>query len=398
MPKTHDSSQKILGLSPMDCVFVGPGSYPIEFAFFYENVKISDDQLNNLEHAWQDVAMQCPVLRSHLARDEGRYVFSWNESSSKAQPISFVRTETNVHPDLHSNPYDLISPVTTKPTESLAKIKITEGIDGTTLGFSLSHAIADGFTYFMVLGAIARMANPKTAREPMVTMNHERHRLFEMTAIATDQSILGLSKSDLRQDTSRSSIRYWKKHYSAKRLQELYQKFSDSPKRLSTNDMICAELWREFALEFDRDGREFLSLVAPVDYRRLYPEFPKNYAGNAVALSRLDLSRNDVVHMSPVELAQKIRLMVQQVDQRYVETTNAGLAANLGLDDWAGLGEYHIVDPTAGLLITNLSRLPLATLDFGAGAPTYCRPLTPCRRTIVLLSDGQDGIIAHIHG
>ena len=391
------SAENTLPLSPVDALFVGSGSYPIEFTFFYEKPFTIELFRARLNHAWREVAEHCPPLKSRLEIKGDRYVLAWRDFLSTAETITFKSVSFAVHPDRHPNPYELIDPVTTKPGEPLARLKITEGNDGTVLGFSLSHAVADGFTYFMILGAIARATNPITANDPITVMNHGRELLFDIARNAKSIAVLGLSQSDVRKDIDRHSIRYAKKHYSAERLRDLFQKFAGAPKKLSTNDMICAELWREFTLEFDGEECENLSLVAPVDCRRIYPDFPQNFVGNAVVLSRLDLSRDQVIGMPAGELAISIRQMVEQVNLDYVETSCAGLNSKLTNDEWAGLGDYHLVDPKSGLLITNLSRLPLASLDFGTGAPSYCRPLTPCSRTIVLLSDGSDGIVAHIH-
>ena len=404
-----DLQNHLIPLSPVDCVFVGPGSYPIEFAFFYDSPISKSRHGAMLDLAWRKLSDECSVLKSRLALDQGRYVFSWTDGSV-AKPISWHAFEGNVHPDRHPSPYSLVDPVTTAPGESLASLKITEGKDGTTIGFSLSHAVADGFTYFMILNALAAMMREtsKSGVAPIIAttpMNHVRQRLSAMASLAVhhnndehqDLGLRGFSVSNHRRDIPRTSIRYTQRHFTKKDLTALFQDFSDAPKRLSTNDMICAALWRDFARDFDQGSADRISLVAPFDFRRAYPDFPKNYAGNAVVLARVERERNGLINGDLTETALLIRDAVNSVNPAYVNHTINQLMSNQGTDQWAGLGYVHIVDPDAGLLITNLSRMSFASLDFGTGAPVYCRPLTPCQRAIVLLSDGADGIVAHIH-
>ncbi len=52
----------------------------------------------------------------------------------------------------------------------------------------------------------------------------------------------------------------------------------------------------------------------------------------------------------------------------------------------------HVVHPRSGLLVTNLSRLPLNQLEFGPGVPVGVHILTPVERGAVILpaDDGWD--------
>ena len=407
MKQSHQ--HQITPLSPVDCIFVGPGSYPIEFAFFYDGPISKSRHGNALELAWQHLAQDCPILKSQLTLLDGRYVFSCMDTSMP-KPISWHKCDGSVHPKSHQTPFELMDPVTTAPGESLATLKITEGDDGTTVGFSLSHAVADGFTYFMILNALAAimrevLATGAVPKVSPISMNHERLRLTTNFSLASHDvknasrnlNLPGFTVSSPRRDIPRTSIRYAQRHFTKSDLSAIYHDFSEAPKRLSTNDMICAALWREFARDFDLGSTQTISLVAPVDFRRIYHEFPRNYAGNAVVLARVDLERHRVVNGSLIEIAMLIRDAVSKVNENYVDRTIVHLMSDMGTDHYAGLGHVHIVDPDAGLLITNLSRMSFASLDFGTGAPSYCRPLTPCQRAIVLLSDGADGIMAHIH-
>jgi hypothetical protein len=402
---------QILPLSPIDCVFVGPGSYPIEFVFFYEHqlTKVLHGTL--IEKAWLTLGDRYPILKSRLVVYDGRYGLAWDHQS-RLKPISWQTTEGAIHPNNHSSPYSLVDPVKTAANESLASLKISEGRDGTVLGFSLSHAVGDGFTYFLILSDLASlirelMTTGTISPLPVTVMNYDRSILQTLVnednpvtdsseiASRSNAELSGFTISHMRTDIERTTIQHARREFPKTALTSLYEEFSGSPKRLSTNDMICSVLWRDYVRNFDDGPSRELSLVAPVDFRRIHRRLQRHYVGNAVVLARTDVDRCKILDAS-LDTALLIRQSISEINETYIVTTLKHLASKIGEDPCAGLGNIHIVDPHAGLLITNLSRMSLSTLDLGMGPPAYCRPLTPCKRAIVLLSDGADGVIAHI--
>ncbi len=53
--------------------------------------------------------------------------------------------------------------------------------------------------------------------------------------------------------------------------------------------------------------------------------------------------------------------------------------------------ETHVIHPDRGLLVTNLSRLPVHEIEFDAGPPVRFAILTPAERGAVVLPAG-DGV------
>jgi hypothetical protein len=53
--------------------------------------------------------------------------------------------------------------------------------------------------------------------------------------------------------------------------------------------------------------------------------------------------------------------------------------------------EIHVVPPQHGMLVTNISRLPMQSLDFGAGLPTALRTLSSTQRAAAILQ-AEDGV------
>ena len=50
-------------------------------------------------------------------------------------------------------------------------------------------------------------------------------------------------------------------------------------------------------------------------------------------------------------------------------------------------------DPDRGCLVTNLSRMPIQRLDFGAGSPGLVMPITIGRNSVAMLADREDFLL-----
>jgi hypothetical protein len=63
----------------------------------------------------------------------------------------------------------------------------------------------------------------------------------------------------------------------------------------------------------------------------------------------------------------------------------------------AVLEQNHVIHPRSGILITNLSRLPVQEIEFDAGPPIAFDILTPAARGAVVLpaEDGVDIRVCH---
>jgi hypothetical protein len=96
------------------------------------------------------------------------------------------------------------------------------------------------------------------------------------------------------------------------------------------------------------------------------------------------------------DLAGRVRKAVGRARQEYV----AGSLQTLErLRRQRGLGvmeEIHVVPPRHGLLVTNISRLPMQSLDFGAGTPTAFRALSSSQRGAAILP-AEDGVEIRVY-
>ena len=91
------------------------------------------------------------------------------------------------------------------------------------------------------------------------------------------------------------------------------------------------------------------------------------------------------------ELAILVRNSIASINEHYIInglkilrslTKNEGLSVN---------EKIHVCPPESGLLVTNLSRLPVKDIEFNVGPPVKYEILTPTTRGAVVLPS-HDGI------
>ena len=98
--------------------------------------------------------------------------------------------------------------------------------------------------------------------------------------------------------------------------------------------------------------------------------------GNALCFATASINYEGLVDASLGELALLVREAVTQVRQDYVSNSLQTLERLRRQRGLSVLEEIHVVPPRHGILVTNVSRLPMQSLDFGAGIPTAFRALS----------------------
>jgi hypothetical protein len=58
--------------------------------------------------------------------------------------------------------------------------------------------------------------------------------------------------------------------------------------------------------------------------------------------------------------------------------------------------EIHVMHPQDGLLVTNISGLPVQNLEFGSGTPTGFQVLSSAQRAAAILP-AQDGVDVRVY-
>ena len=377
---------KNIPLSSIDHVFTGAGSYPIEFVFSY-NARIDEKKLLS---SFKEAVKFFPPLESQLIIKDNAYWFEKNENGYHFEVVS-----SDVCFDETEKRELFIDPVATVVGEPLSRIRLTQTPKGSVLGVSISHSIGDGFSYFFFLACWARIFHGKSILPP----SHQRELLIQDSNNAEQISShdllerTGLFLSQKRSDILRDKLVWETISFSNEELKSLHEKTQkECEARLSFNDVIVASLWKKYMKQWRKNTNDHLTFIScPFDYRRLLTDFPKTYFGNAVALASTPLSYDRLMSSKLSELAIMVRNSIASINEKYVYDGLKALGA-LTKNNGVSINEkIHVCDPESGLLVTNLSRLPVKDIDFNAGPPVKYEILTPANRGAVVLP-AHDGV------
>jgi hypothetical protein len=266
------------------------------------------------------------------------------------------------------------------------------------LGVGLSHAVVDGFSYFYFLAAWSKVFHGRAVPPPWL----DRALLGAVDGGLPPEKALGpaevLEGCGLFQDERRPAIPrhrllWTRRVFPRGELRALLAEAQGGcPVRLSHNDVIAAWLWRTHVAEWALRHEPIAFLSCPVDLRRVLPGFPPTYFGCAVALATASIERERLAGATLADLARRVRDAVAGVDEARARRSLLVIDRLRRQDGLAGLERLHVVHPRAGLLVTNLSRLPAREIVFDAGPPVAFDILVPAERCAVVLpaDDGLD--------
>ena len=375
-------------LSPIDHVFTGVGSYSIEFLFAYDGLIDEGRLLASLEETLQ----LFPPARSQLVRTSD-YTYGFEASDDG---VHFEMVASSVNFDDEEERHTYIDPVNSLENEPLTRIRLTQTPKGSVLGVSMSHAVVDGFSYFYFLSTWARLFHGKRVLDPV----HNREMLIpaepERDGPMTREDVLegsGLFWESRRDAIARDRLVWETRTISRDEMSALLAEAQkDCDVRLSHNDVITASLWKEYIGKWNSGGSDPATYVScPVDFRRILKPLAPNYFGCAVSLATTTLDYGRLMEAPLVELALAVRANVAEVNEAYVRRSLETLEAQRRQEGLSVVEEMHVIHPASGLLVTNLSRLPVKEVEFDAGPPTAYEILTPAPRGAVVLP-GHDGL------
>jgi hypothetical protein len=368
-------------------VFTGVGAYPIEFVFAYGG-RLDPERLRD---SLDRTLALFPGVASRLARlPDGGYGL---EPAADGCAFEVGSAQASF---ADADPRVFVDAVETVEDQPLARVRLTHTPDGSVLGVALSHAVVDGFSYFFVLSAWSRVFHgregppPRLDRELLAGGEAEAGRPLDAEAVRRG---CGLFLAGRRPALPRDRLRWTRRLFPRAELSALLAEAQrDCPVRLSYNDVVAAWLWRTHVPHWTAEDEPTAYLNCPVDLRRVLPGLPPTYFGCAVAMACTSIERDRLATASPADLARRVRDGVAGVDEtrareslRVIER----LRREQGLD---ALERLHVVHPRAGLLVTNLSRLPVREIVFDAGPPVAFDILAPAERCAVVLPavDGFD--------
>ena len=161
---------------------------------------------------------------------------------------------------------------------------------------------------------------------------------------------------------------------------------------LTNNDVITAFLWKKYVPRWsERENNPLTYVTLPFDFRRALKVVRRTFFGCALCFATASLDYESLLRAPLGDLAFLVRQAVGRAREDYIW---GSLQTLEGLRRGRGLGvmeEIHVRHPRNGFAVTNISRLPIQGLDFGAGIPTDFQAYTQVLRGAGIMP-AQDGV------
>jgi hypothetical protein len=397
-------------LSPVDLIFTGTPSYSIEFLFSF-NYAISEERLR---HALRRACQIFPPVNAELVEDD-RFGFRFEPRTTPPE-LRVVRF-SGEGPNLlvPSELAELSEAIHSVPGQPLFRSVLAHTSRGSLLGIHLSHCLVDGYSFFYFLSVLSscfkdsqwnprtwlkqRMMRPDLDRRALcpalVDLDHSPHRnevdvenFFQRTGIPWGPPREAQKLSEVQWD-------YW--HFSNSALSQHYKEASaQTDTRLSKHDVLTALLWKRTAREWP-SADDVLSCTNAFDYRRLHSALTPKYFGNAIRCASVVASKQDVLQLPLGLVAEKVRTATASIDEVAAKDSLVCFEEVRRLQGIEAFRHCHVSDPQHGLLVTNLSRVPVHAFDLGGGPPTDFVSLTPAIRSAMVLAT-TDGLKVRVQG
>ncbi len=374
-------TSKELPLSPVDHIFTGEGAYPIQLLLAFpgrvDEARLKDAFVKTLHNFWP--------LSSRLVEKDNRYWLVYQKDHFQFETGILDKTVDLEDPTAIP---PLFLPVETFPGEVLSKVKCWWGPEHTYLAVSFAHCVADGYSFFYFLAAWSAAFHQQT----IPTADHDREVLIPSARAGkiTPKSVWDTTHM-VWGEKARLPIRSLKLAwqvlpYPRSRLAELKAEGkTTATQTLTDNDFLVADLSR--AILKEGEGPRFVGCI--FDFRRIHPKLSKFYFGNAIRAAAFETTAAELRSRSLGELAMKTRQAVSSVTAEAVQRSLLELETLREQEGVQVFQKMTVADTDCGLLVTNLSRVPLEAIDFGTGKSFAIRSATPTPRTAIVLASSE---------
>jgi len=353
-------------LAPLDYVFTGNLPCPVSFAFAYS------EQLDpkHMQESLDRLVSGMPLLGGRL-RAQGASGYAYDSDRAEVV-LEVVDAAISL-----GEPSDLnaIRLVQSRDGEPLMTARLTQTPNGSILGVSMSHALVDGFSFFLTVSKWAACLRGDAVDHVPVSrlLQASEAQVASAAADLTPRTLLertGLFWATRRPDTRRLPAQD-RVRLSAEAVADIAAVAqADVDSKLSRNDVLTAWLWRMYGRRWWAGrGNPTVYMSCPVDVRRLFGEANASAFGCSIACATAQASFEELMTAPLGTIALKIKRSVAAVFADGLERRVAPLEALRRRHGLQAMESVHFRHPEYGMLVTNMSRLPLAALDFGCGAP-----------------------------
>jgi len=373
---------KQVKISQVDVLFSN-GLYPIEFLFYYRqgfDTRRTREALRKLSSVfWPLFGEYKDGLISFDKYIEGD---CYDEEA--------VNQELNVQEN-RKNGFDDYSRFALPDLKRLFFLKVIRLKNGLALIPKMNHLAGDGYSYFYFLSLLAALSRPtivpfKPSLISLVSLPHHRRTRLKKF------SFQGVELKPALQN-EKYAVEYVE--IPRKAVQSIIQEAAASGNlRISTNDILAAMAIKKLAAgQSEFLGEEF-RLTIPIDVRRQVKEYGRRFFGNGIMLHTINFKTEAIENPTIKALAIKIRKAMPSVSKEtyvnYLTQLEEFIAA--GRTD-----ELRPFDPSCGVLVTNLSRLPSEKLNFGTGFPELIVPLTVEKNSTAILAKKENFVLRYAY-
>lgn len=266
-------------------------------------------------------------------------------------------------------------------------LKILHYRNGTVLIPKMQHLAGDGYSYFHFLSLLAAVSRGsylplKTSLMRRLYRPHHRRTVLKPFHFAetVPEPLSTPGEFEIEFETvPRAALQ-----------ERVTQAAADLQLPLTANDMLCAKIAQKMAALPGKDWPADFQLTIPVDVRRQIKAYGLRYFGNGLMLKTITFKTREVVETSLPELAGKIRAGMPAVNAGNYRQYLAELEAVIAARQFDKLKPF---DPPTGILVTNISKLPLKRLNFGSGSADFIYPLTIEKHSTAILGDKEHYIL-----
>lgn len=380
------ATESAFPLCPVDYIFCEKQQYSMTFVLDFEQQQDFDALRESLAAALQRFY---PIKGRLVLNDKDEYEII-DDVGGPFGPVSFELREAKAPgSDDALALLDYAVPIDAQLGNPISRFVLTNTPRGSMLSASIAHAVADGFSYFLFLAswaALTRRAEfplPAHVRELLNWKGEDYGDLSPSSVLrATGYSLLDRKFPPTPLD-GYASLKWSDAelaNYRAEAARELDTKLSD-------HEMLCALLLKDCATRWHKPS-DRIRMHSPLDFRRFVPEVTPLFFGNGTRGVPFEESCQEILGLSVAALALRVKAAIAEVGRPQIDDH---LRANHGLKATGGVAltrKLHSWHPEFGLLATNLTRMPLAQVDFGRGAPRQVCPIGSPRAYVMLRRQG----------
>jgi hypothetical protein len=225
---------------------------------------------------------------------------------------------TNVLPSINAHFDDvsiddfrkMMTHVKTLPGEPLVALTVIPVKDGKFVGFSCSHAVADGTSCILFLYAWNCVIEGKAIMPP------SRQRLFQGNPVSSDKidkafiPPLSALSDEIQNRSNLSNVKTYttKEYFADEFLREIKRKAKKENAKyvISDNQIMNSFLLKKYHNNILPDV-EKIRLRIPVNLRDVHPDIDSMYIGNAFFTSLVEFTKDEIDKLSIYEIAYRLK-------------------------------------------------------------------------------------------